>query len=51
MFIIDSKKIYETEHEMIREIYSDGGGYDAIYDQVRGIIRYIDLLLSKGEES
>ena len=51
MFIIDSKKIYETEHEMIRDIYADGGDYDTINDQVRGIIRYIELLLSKGEES
>ena len=50
MFYIDKTILFETEHEAIRDIYAENGDYDAINDQVRGIIRFTELLLSKEEK-
>ena len=50
MIYFDKTSLFEAEHESIRDIYAENGDYDAINDQVRGIIRFTELLLSKEEK-
>lgn len=50
MFYIDKTILFEAEHEAICDIYGEGTDYDSINDQVRGIIRFTELLLSREEK-